>query len=74
MSKFTDEQHEELIRLCQKAQDRLEQSTADLNKAKETIELLTGVLKKSNEDIHLLLSFIKSKGLQPPKIQSDAIN
>jgi len=71
---FTEEQHKKLMGLCQTAQMQLETTTKQLNEAVATINLQSDLLRISNEDIHMLLAFIESKGLQPPKIQSNFIN
>ena len=52
------------------AQERIAELVLDLKKAEVRLKTNTELLRQSNGDIKLLLAFIKSKRLQPPKIQS----
>ena len=71
---LSDEQMAFYIQNMKTAKELLEKNTEELNDATEKLALMDEVLKQSNDDIRLLLAFIKSKGLQPPKIQSKFIN
>lgn len=56
------------------AQQRIAELALDLKKAEDRLKTNTELLRHSNQDIRVLLAFIKSKRLQPPKIQSEFIN
>jgi hypothetical protein len=56
------------------ANAKLQEMAGQLKAAEERLNDNTELLRQSNEDIKLLLAFIKSKGLQPPTIQSKFIN
>jgi len=71
---LSDEQMAVYMQNMKTAKELLEKNTEELNDATEKLALMDEVLKQSNDDIRLLLAFIKSKGLQPPKIQSKFIN
>ncbi|MGC2060588.1 MAG: hypothetical protein WA653_20145 [Candidatus Sulfotelmatobacter sp.] len=61
-------------RLEQECNQAMKDLTELLAKGEERLKANTELLQKSTEDIHMLLAFIKSKGLQPPKIQSKFVN
>lgn len=65
---------EERIRLLQEYIDALKRSQQMLADGERKLKEMTEVLRQSNEDVQVLLAFIKSKGLQPPTIQSKFIN
>ena len=71
---LTEEQQVELINLGNQTLKKIKDVNEQLAKGEERLKANTELLQKSTEDIHVLLAFIKSKGLQPPKIQSDLIN
>lgn len=71
---LSDEQMAVYMQSMQTAKELLEKNTKELNDAKEQLLSFAEILKQSNEDIQLLLAFIKSKGLEPPKIQSKFVN
>jgi hypothetical protein len=71
---FTEEQQDDLLRLVKAATEQLGTAKEKLAQADQKLQTNTELLKQSTEDIHVLLAFIKSRGLQPPKIQSKFIN
>ena len=71
---LTEEQQQELMNLCQAAKQELIRMSELLAKGEQQLRENAEILRQSNEDIRVLLAFIKSKGLQPPKIQSKFIN
>lgn len=71
---LTEEQQQHLIELCKTSQAVLETTTKQLKEGERRLEANTELLRQATEDINLLLAFIKSKGLQPPKIQSKLLN
>ena len=71
---LTEEQQQTLINLCKVAEQQLNKMKELLAQGEQKLKENTELLRQSNEDIHVLLAFIKSKGLQPPKIQSKFIN
>ena len=71
---LTEEQQLELINLSNAALAKIKDLTEMLAKGEVVLRTNTQLLQKSTKDIHVLLAFIKSKGLQPPTIQSDFIN
>jgi len=71
---LTEEQQQQLIELCKTSQAMLEKMTKQLKEGEERLNTNSELLRQSTEDINLLLAFIKSKGLQPPKIQSKLVN
>lgn len=71
---LTEEQQQHLMNLCKVAEQQLHNMKELLATGEERLRLNEELLRQSTEDIHVLLAFIKSKGLQPPKIQSKLIN
>jgi len=71
---LTDAQMAGYMQNMKTAKEALETTTKQLNEAKEKLVTFTNVLNEATNDIKLLLAFIKSKGLQPPTIQSKFIN
>ena len=71
---LTEEQQIELINLGNQTLKKIKDVTEKLTKGEESLKANTELLRQSTEDIHVLLAFIKSIGLQPPKIQSKFIN
>jgi hypothetical protein len=70
----SQESFERFQKTSQANQQLIIELTAKLAKGEERFNTNTEIMRKSTEDIHVLLAFIKSKGLQPPKIQNDFIN
>lgn len=68
------EQMQELTDALRAAKAKLEEVAKQLKEGEERLKTNTELLRQSNEDINVLLAFIKSKGLQPPKIQSKFTN
>jgi hypothetical protein len=71
---LTEEQQIELIRISQQTNENVRRVTELLASGEKRLKANTELLRQSTEDINLLLAFIKSKGLQAPKIQSKFIN
>ena len=71
---LTEEQQKQLIKLCKDATEALNVSNKKLADGEARLLANAEILRQSTEDIHMLLAFIRSKGLQPPKIQSKFIN
>ena len=71
---LTEEQQLQLIELCKTSQTVLETTTKKLAEGEARLLANTDLLNKATEDINVLLAFIKSRGLQPPKIQSKFTN
>ena len=71
---LTEEQQLELISLCNKMKELMDANNILMAESKEMLNKNTEVLRQANEDINVLLAFIKSKGLQPPKLQSKFTN
>jgi hypothetical protein len=59
--------------LIKKANEVLETTTHKLEEAKTTVNGWQKIHADAASDIHVLLSFIKSKGLHPPKINTEII-
>ncbi len=55
-------------------QEKADEAVRDLATATEQLDTMSKLMKQATEDMSLLLAFIKSKGLQPPTIQSKFIN
>lgn len=66
----TQEAFERFQLATKAAQQKIVDLLLDLKKAEERLNTNTLLLKQSNDDLRVLLLFIKSKGLQPPEIQS----
>ena len=71
---LTDEQQVELVALCCKMRELMDANNILMAESKEVLNKNTELLQHSTEDINVLLAFIKSKGLQPPKLQSKFLN
>jgi hypothetical protein len=71
---LSDEQMATYMKNMKTAQEVLETSTKQLAEGEKKLRELTDLLGKSTEDIQVLLAFIRSRGLQPPTIQSGFIN
>jgi hypothetical protein len=67
---LTEEQQQQLIDLCKTSQKVLEFTTKKLADGEERLLANAEILRQSNEDSRVLLAFIRSRGLQPPKIHT----
>jgi hypothetical protein len=67
---LTEEQQIELIRISQQTNENVRRVTELLASGEKRLKTNAELLRQSTEDIDMLLAFIKSKGLQPPKLQS----
>jgi hypothetical protein len=71
---LTEEQQIELINLGNQAMEKILSLTELLATGDKRFKTNSQLLDQATQDINLLLAFIKSKGLQPPKLQSKFIN
>jgi hypothetical protein len=69
---LSEEQQAELLRLVKLAGEAAKLAKAQNDLLAEGLGKSTELLRSATEDINVLLAFIRSKGLEPPKISYQA--